>query len=77
MGHFVELVLEFLFSLAKDSPDKMPYDNISSLFVFDRVYTCPFCLAQERYSHPHLQATHLPSPPSAFLRQAYACPFFV
>ena len=33
MGHFVELVLEFLFGLAKDSPDKMPSVNYIDSFV--------------------------------------------
>ena len=33
MEHFVELVLEFLFGLAKDSPDKMPSVNYLDSFV--------------------------------------------
>ena len=33
MGHFVELVLEFLFVLEKDSPDKMPSVNYIDSFV--------------------------------------------
>ena len=33
MGHFVELVLEFLFGLTKDSPDKMPSVNYIDSFV--------------------------------------------
>ena len=33
MGHFVELVLEFLFGLAKDSPDKMSSVNYIDSFV--------------------------------------------
>ena len=33
MGHFVELVLEFLFGLSNDSPDKMPSVNYIDSFV--------------------------------------------
>ena len=36
MGYFVELVLEFLFGLAKDFPDKMPSVNYIDNFVIRR-----------------------------------------